>query len=132
LLRCYISRVENGHTVPAVATLEKMARALEVPVYQLFHDGAVAPSIRKLKHPKNSDAWGSTGSDADFLSKLCRLLAKMDPADQSLLLHLAQKVSKAKSCSWQLDCSLGLPLRLRWISPIEASPLTSVCGLGFG
>ena len=39
LLRCYISRVENGHTVPAVSTLEKMARALEIPMYQLFHDG---------------------------------------------------------------------------------------------
>jgi transcriptional regulator with XRE-family HTH domain len=39
LLRCYISRVENGHTVPAVETLEKMARAVEVPMYRLFHDG---------------------------------------------------------------------------------------------
>ena len=29
LLRCYISRVENGHTVPAIETLEKIARALE-------------------------------------------------------------------------------------------------------
>ena len=36
LLRCYISRVENGHTVPAVETLEKFARALEIPMYQLF------------------------------------------------------------------------------------------------
>src|SRR5580704_15009973 len=26
LLRCYISRVENGHTVPAIETLEKLAR----------------------------------------------------------------------------------------------------------
>ena len=39
LLRCYISRVENGHTVPAVETLEKFARALEIPLYQLFYDG---------------------------------------------------------------------------------------------
>ena len=36
LLRCYISRVENGLTVPAIETLEKMARALEVPLYRLF------------------------------------------------------------------------------------------------
>ena len=36
LLRCYLSRVENGHTVPAIETLEKMARALEVPMYQYF------------------------------------------------------------------------------------------------
>jgi transcriptional regulator with XRE-family HTH domain len=39
LLRCYISRVENGHTVPAVETLEKFARALEVPMYRLFYGG---------------------------------------------------------------------------------------------
>jgi transcriptional regulator with XRE-family HTH domain len=39
LLRCYISRVENGHTVPAIETLEKMARAMEVPIYALFYDG---------------------------------------------------------------------------------------------
>ena len=38
LLRCYISRVENGHTVPSVDTLEKMAQALEVPMYRLFTD----------------------------------------------------------------------------------------------
>ena len=51
LLRCYISRVENGHTVPAVSTLEKLARALEVPMYQLFHDGEAAASVRSLKLP---------------------------------------------------------------------------------
>jgi len=39
LLRCYISRVENGHTVPAIETLEKFARVLEVPMYQLFYEG---------------------------------------------------------------------------------------------
>jgi transcriptional regulator with XRE-family HTH domain len=39
LLRCYVSRVENGHTVPAVETLEKFARALEVPIYHLIYDG---------------------------------------------------------------------------------------------
>jgi transcriptional regulator with XRE-family HTH domain len=36
LLRCYISRVENGHTVPSVDTMERMAQALEVPMYRLF------------------------------------------------------------------------------------------------
>jgi transcriptional regulator with XRE-family HTH domain len=47
LLRCYISRVENGHTVPSVDTLEKMARALEVPMYRLFTDDehVKAPNI---------------------------------------------------------------------------------------
>ena len=46
LLRCYISRIENGHTVPSIETLEKMARALEVPMYQLFYDGEQTPSSR--------------------------------------------------------------------------------------
>jgi transcriptional regulator with XRE-family HTH domain len=94
LLRCYISRVENGHTVPAIETLEKLARALEVPMYRLFHEGEVASSIHKLKLPKDSEEWGSTGKAADYLSKLRRLLAKMGPDDQKLLLHMAQKVAR--------------------------------------
>jgi len=93
LLRCYISRVENGHTVPAVSTLEKMARALEVPMYRLFHDGEAPASLRKLKPPKD-DEFGSKGDEATYLSKLCRLLAKMEPGDQKLLLHMAQKVGR--------------------------------------
>jgi transcriptional regulator with XRE-family HTH domain len=94
LLRCYISRVENGHTVPAVETLEKLARALEVPMYQLFHDGEAAASVRSLKLPKDSEEWGSKGATADYLSKLRRLLAKMEPDNQKLLLHMAQKVAR--------------------------------------
>jgi transcriptional regulator with XRE-family HTH domain len=94
LLRCYVSRVENNHTVPAVATLEKMARALEVPMYQLFHEGEAAASVRKLKDPMDRDRWGSSGNDAEYLSKLCKLLAKMEQDDQKLLLHVAQKVAK--------------------------------------
>jgi transcriptional regulator with XRE-family HTH domain len=43
LLRCYTSRVENGHTIPTVETLEKYARALEVPMYRLFYDGKKPP-----------------------------------------------------------------------------------------
>src|ERR1700747_3309498 len=78
LFRCYISRVENGHTVPAVETLEKLARALEVPMYQLFHDGEAAASVRKLKLPNESEEWGTTGTTADYFSKLRRLLAKME------------------------------------------------------
>ena len=93
LLRCYISRVENGHTVPAVETLEKMARALDVPMYRLFHDGEVPTSLRKLKPPKD-DEFGSKGSEADYFSKLRRLLAKMEPDDQNLLLHMAQRVAR--------------------------------------
>jgi transcriptional regulator with XRE-family HTH domain len=93
LLRCYISRVENGHTVPAIETLEKMARALEVPMYRLFHDGEAPASLRKMK-PPTDDEWGRTGEDAAYLSKLCKLLAKMKPDDQQFLLHMAQKAAR--------------------------------------
>ena len=52
LLRCYISRVENGHTVPAIETLEKLARAMEVPLYQLFYDGEEPPELPNLPKRK--------------------------------------------------------------------------------
>jgi transcriptional regulator with XRE-family HTH domain len=55
LLRCYVSRVENGHTVPAIETLEKLARALEVPLYQLFYDGEKPPQIPNVLKGKASD-----------------------------------------------------------------------------
>jgi len=55
LLRCYISRVENGHTVPAIETLEKMARALEIPMYQLFYDGEEPPKLPNLPKRKTAD-----------------------------------------------------------------------------
>ncbi len=45
LLRAYISRVENGHTVPPVETLERLARALEAPLYQLFYEGEEPPEL---------------------------------------------------------------------------------------
>jgi transcriptional regulator with XRE-family HTH domain len=95
LLRCYISRVENGHTVPAVETLEKLARALEVPMYRLFHEGEAEPSVRrKLNLPKGNEEWGRTGAQADYLSKLRRLLAKMEPDERQLLLHMTQKMAR--------------------------------------
>jgi len=96
LLRCYISRVENGHTVPAVGTLEKLARAFEVPMYQLFYDGENPPKVPNLIARKSSDdiAWGSTGKDAKFLNKLCRLLAKAKEEDRKLILYTAQKMAR--------------------------------------
>src|ERR1700756_1510178 len=99
LLRCYISRVENGHTVPAIETLEKMARALEVPMYQLFYDGEKPPELPNLPKRKSSEdiAWGSTGKDAGYLSKLRRLLAKTEEGNRKLILYMAQKMAGTKS-----------------------------------
>jgi transcriptional regulator with XRE-family HTH domain len=96
LLRCYISRVENGHTVPAIATLEKMARALEIPMYRLFHEGdapAKAPAVFK-QESSDDGLWGSSGKDAKFLNKLRRLLGKAKDEDRKLILYTLQKMAR--------------------------------------
>jgi transcriptional regulator with XRE-family HTH domain len=94
LVRPYISRVENNHSVPNIETLEKMARALEVPMYQLFYDGEEPPKLPSLPKLKSSDdiAWGSSGKDARYLKKLRRLLGKAAENDRKLLLHMTQKM----------------------------------------
>jgi transcriptional regulator with XRE-family HTH domain len=95
LLRCYISRVENGHTVPAIETLEKMARALEVPLYQLFYDGEEPPELPNLPKRKSADdiAWGSSGKEARLLNKFRRLMGRIEEADRRLLLYMVQKMA---------------------------------------
>ena len=99
LLRCYISRVENGHTVPAVETLEKFARALEVPLYQLFYDGNETPKMPNLPKGRagNALAWGGRGKDARTLEKFRQLLSRADEEDRRLLLFMAKKMAKTKA-----------------------------------
>ena len=99
LFRCYVSRVENGHTVPAVETIEKFARALEVPMYQLFYAGDKPPELTNLPKRKTADdiAWGSTGKDARYLAKFRRLLARTAERDRKLLLLMAQKIAAHKA-----------------------------------
>jgi transcriptional regulator with XRE-family HTH domain len=93
LLRCYVSRVENGHTVPAVETLEKFARALDVPLYQLFYDGDEAPKASPPKQPSDDeDAWGGSGKDRRTFDRFRRFLSKIDENDRALLLSMAEKM----------------------------------------
>jgi transcriptional regulator with XRE-family HTH domain len=95
LLRCYISRVENSHTVPAIETLEKMARALEIPMHHLFYDGEELPQLPNLikRESSGDDAWGSSGKDARFLGKLRRVLSKANERDRKIILSMAQKMA---------------------------------------
>ena len=94
LLRCYVSRVENGHTVPAVETLAKFARALKVPLYQLFYDGVEPPKLPNLPKWKTAgEAWGSRGKNADVLQQFRRLLRRIEDGDRTLLLHMARKMA---------------------------------------
>jgi transcriptional regulator with XRE-family HTH domain len=90
LLRCYISRVENGHTVPSVETLEKMARALEVPMYRLFTDEA------EIEKPKVSFSKAESAHNTKQEAKLrlfAKALSRMNEKDQGLLLHMASKMA---------------------------------------
>ena len=99
LLRCYISRVENGHTVPAFETIEKFARALEVPLYQLFYDGDEPPAMPRIYKRKSAGdlAWGSAGKEARLLEKFRQLLSRTDESDMKLLLFMAQKMARGKT-----------------------------------
>jgi transcriptional regulator with XRE-family HTH domain len=92
LLRCYTSRVENNHTVPSVETLEKMARALEVPMYKLFHDGetkAVAPKLRG----KQPAEWGASERDAKTLRQFRTYMGKATEKDRKMLIAVAVKMA---------------------------------------
>jgi len=96
LLRCYISRVENGHTIPALETLEKLARAMELPLYQLLYDGEEPPkqAIPGTVGPSGEVLWGGTGKDARFLRKLLQAMARMKEREKKLLLFAIEKMAK--------------------------------------
>lgn len=94
LIRCYQSRCENGHTVPSIETLEKFARALEVPMYQLFYDGEKPPAAKDMPKLKEADKlWGTSRKDSRMLMRFRRLLGKATPADRKLLLHVANQMA---------------------------------------
>lgn len=93
LLRCYVSRVENGHTVPSVSTLEKWARALDVPLYQIFYEGENPPAPPK-PGKANGRLWGADGTDARLLMQLRRALSHTNETDRQLLLTMARKMAK--------------------------------------
>jgi transcriptional regulator with XRE-family HTH domain len=94
LLRCYISRVENGHTVPALETLQKLARALETPLYQLFYDGEDPPKI--VKSNSGEADWASRGKGSRAFRKFQRALAAMSESDRAVLLSLASEMVRNK------------------------------------
>jgi transcriptional regulator with XRE-family HTH domain len=89
MLRCYTSRVENGHTIPSIETLAKYAQALEIPLYQLFYDGEEAP-----KKIKGLDLDGEKLSLAESLG---RKFAKLKERDKGLVRLLVAKLAQATS-----------------------------------
>ncbi|MGB8800721.1 MAG: helix-turn-helix transcriptional regulator [Candidatus Acidiferrales bacterium] len=91
LLRCYISRVENGHTVPSVETMERMAQALEVPMYRLFTD---EEHVKKPNLPAGVIRSRAVNSKEDrVIRELAKLLARMSDERRRLLFHMASKMA---------------------------------------
>jgi transcriptional regulator with XRE-family HTH domain len=94
LLRCYISRVKNCHTVPSINTLEKLARALNVPMYQLFHEGE-HPKLSNLPKRQTEDPeWVAVGRDRKTLDKFRKVLSRADDRSMKLLMFMAQKMAQ--------------------------------------
>jgi len=94
LLRCYTSRVENGHTVPSIETLEKYARALDVPLYKLFYEGKERPKKLTLPTTKSEPAWGASGDDRRELRRFAKVLGRMDDRKRGLLLNMAMRMAR--------------------------------------
>ncbi len=82
LLRCYLSRVENGHTVPSLDTLSKIAVALDLPISQFFVDDSLG---RQLNTQKLSD------DELRFLSQIRRYSSNLSDGDRKLLLAMVRK-----------------------------------------
>ncbi len=96
LLRSYISRVENGHTVPSIETLEKLAAALEIPLYMLFYEGEEPPPLPKLSKRRTTEELARVGGrakDHRFLEKVRRVLARINEKDRQLLFYIAGKLA---------------------------------------
>jgi|SRR5690348_7802412 transcriptional regulator with XRE-family HTH domain len=96
LLRSYISRVENGHTAPSVETLEKFARALDVPLYLLLYEKEEPPKAIETQ-AQEIDDWASRGKGRRIFSKLQNALRKMSVSDRALVLDMAAKIVRKKS-----------------------------------
>jgi hypothetical protein len=92
LLRCYTSRVENSHSVPSVETLEKYARASEIPLYRLFTDEKDV-KIPKLPRSNDGKEWGKKKEDSAELRAFAKALSRLDDQKRKLILVMAQKMA---------------------------------------
>lgn len=87
LLRCYLSRIENGWTIPSIETLEKWSKALEVPLYQLFYDGEnPKPLVIKNGHTPKMNR-----TVENHLRRVEAAFARMQPRDIAIVSGLALK-----------------------------------------
>ena len=96
LLRCYLSRVENGYTVPSVETVEKLARAFDIPLYRFFYEGAEPAKMSIPTAPSRRVELNGNSRDAKYIRRLQPCFAKMTLSDRATFLVLARKMAKRK------------------------------------
>lgn len=83
LLRCYLSRVENGHTIPSLDTLAKIANSLEIPLGQFFpEDPASGANLPQLSE-----------EEVRFLSQIRRYSSSLNDSDRKLVLAMVKKMA---------------------------------------
>ena len=94
LMRCYISRLENGHTVPTLEILERLAAALDLPLYWLFHE-AEEPVGYDLSFGSGSEGpvRDALFRDTRFLKKLKSLWRRMTDHDREMTLAIASRMA---------------------------------------
>jgi len=96
LLRCYTSRLENGHTVPSIETLEKFAAVFDVPLWKIFYEGQESPHPLIRSHDLGQSHTLSA-KDRKFYLKLARLLGRMTEKDLHLLFYAVQRMARQRS-----------------------------------
>ena len=89
LLRCYLSRVENGHTVPSLDTLQKIAASLDMPLSQFFSNDPV----------KESYGVSLNEEEIRFLTQVQRYSANLNESDRKLLLAMVRKFAATATTS---------------------------------
>jgi transcriptional regulator with XRE-family HTH domain len=85
LLRCYLSRVENGHTIPSLDTLAKIATSMDVPLAQFFADGDTEGANKAL--PQLSE------DEVRFFSQIRRYSPSLSESDRKLVLAMVKKMA---------------------------------------
>ena len=93
LFRCYTSRVEHGHTVPNIETLEKYARALEIPLYRLFYEEAEPPTVIPPFAKLREKEWGAKAAERRTVRRFVAALMRLNDWDRKVLLDLAGKMA---------------------------------------
>jgi len=98
LPRSYISRIENGHAIPSLETLQRLAAALDVPFYRLFYTGQDAANgqlVRRSLEELAKDP-GLAGNEARFLIEIRALTRRLGDTERIFLLNLARKLATPK------------------------------------